>query len=155
MCKLSFIWVGNWKLNLDNHILTELPTDVARWWFCWYDNISNFHTYNIVCMLWICLFVCFFSLGFLLHGHSHNGIPQTLCWPTDSCTIRFDEGHSHGAMNDNFNIRAAFLHVIGDIIQSIGVVVAAVLIFIDVSMKVSQQDAFCHRPYCTVTLNSN
>ena len=74
------------------------------------------------------------SLGVMLHGHSHDGIPQTLCWPTD-CAIK-PEGHSsHEAINDNFNIRAAFLHVIGDIIQSMGVCIAAVIIYIEVCTR--------------------
>lgn len=39
-------------------------------------------------------------------------------------------GHSHGgASAENINVRAAFIHVLGDILQSIGVFVAAILIY--------------------------
>ncbi|XP_068223401.1 proton-coupled zinc antiporter SLC30A2-like isoform X3 [Palaemon carinicauda] len=53
------------------------------------------------------------------HGHSHGG-----------------HGHSHGASseqqssgsNTNVNVRAAFIHIIGDLLQSIGVLIAAYVI---------------------------
>ncbi|XP_063694585.1 proton-coupled zinc antiporter SLC30A2-like isoform X2 [Bolinopsis microptera] len=50
------------------------------------------------------------------HGHSHGG---------------GGHGHSHGATKteqENINVRAAFIHVLGDLIQSLGVLVAAFLI---------------------------
>jgi zinc transporter 2 len=40
-----------------------------------------------------------------------------------------DHGHDHHG-HDNLNIRAAFIHVIGDLVQSVGVVLAAVFIMI-------------------------
>ncbi|KAK4878116.1 hypothetical protein RN001_010622 [Aquatica leii] len=50
-----------------------------------------------------------FIIGFTLHAH----------------------GHDHGVYADeNINVRAAFIHVIGDILQSIGVCIAAIVIFI-------------------------
>lgn len=48
------------------------------------------------------------------HGHSHSG-----------------GGHAHlhgGKSEENINVRAAFIHVLGDLIQSLGVLVAAFLI---------------------------
>ncbi|XP_072022025.1 LOW QUALITY PROTEIN: proton-coupled zinc antiporter SLC30A2-like [Amphiura filiformis] len=75
-------------------------------------------------------------LGVMLHGHSHDGgdgVSQSLCWPTDCAT---KSEHSSEGYHDNFNIRAAFLHVIGDIVQSIGVCIAAIIIFIDPSLKI-------------------
>lgn len=50
------------------------------------------------------------------HGHSHAG----------------GGGHSHGGGgddHDNLNVRAAFIHVVGDLVQSIGVAIAAVIIW--------------------------
>ena len=38
--------------------------------------------------------------------------------------------HSHGAANENLNVRSAYLHVIGDLLGSIGAIVAAILILI-------------------------
>ncbi|KHJ77804.1 hypothetical protein OESDEN_22576, partial [Oesophagostomum dentatum] len=48
------------------------------------------------------------------HGHGHHG----------------SHGHSHGNNDSgkNVNIRAAFIHVIGDLIQSIGVLIASLVI---------------------------
>lgn len=64
------------------------------------------------------------------HGHSHGG-------------------HNHGGNNDlenvldddlkaeqlkkNINVRAAFIHVLGDFIQSVGVFIAALIIYFKVS----------------------
>lgn len=45
------------------------------------------------------------------HSHSHSG-----------------HGHSHKEGEININIRAAFVHVVGDMLQSIGVIIAAILI---------------------------
>ena len=45
-------------------------------------------------------------------------------------------------MKANVNVRAAFIHIIGDIIQSIGVVIAAIIIMID-------QDLHLADPICT------
>ncbi|XP_066986585.1 proton-coupled zinc antiporter SLC30A2-like isoform X1 [Macrobrachium rosenbergii] len=53
------------------------------------------------------------------HGHSHGG-----------------HGHSHGGSSEqqpassgtNVNVRAAFIHIIGDLLQSIGVLIAAYII---------------------------
>ncbi|XP_047487937.1 zinc transporter 2-like isoform X1 [Penaeus chinensis] len=58
------------------------------------------------------------------HGHSHGGLGG--------------HGHSHGRrpsraqgnepQSSNINVRAAFIHVLGDLIQSIGVLIAAYVI---------------------------
>ena len=39
-------------------------------------------------------------------------------------------GHSHGHEETNINIRAAVVHVIGDMLQSIGVIIAALAIYL-------------------------
>ncbi|GMS87291.1 hypothetical protein PENTCL1PPCAC_9466, partial [Pristionchus entomophagus] len=56
------------------------------------------------------------SHGGLSHGHSHGG----------------EAGHSHegGAegTRKNVNVRAAFVHIIGDLVQSVGVLIAALII---------------------------
>lgn len=58
------------------------------------------------------------------HGHSHGGSSD-------------GHGHSHGKHDDehektNINVRAAYIHVIGDFIQSFGVLIAAIIIFFNV-----------------------
>uniref|UniRef100_T1JHY7 Cation efflux protein cytoplasmic domain-containing protein n=1 Tax=Strigamia maritima TaxID=126957 RepID=T1JHY7_STRMM len=71
-------------------------------------------------------------MGFVLHcggghGHSHGG---------GSGGHVHNAGHSHNEENDdkekdsrNINVRAALIHVIGDFIQSIGVFIAALVIY--------------------------
>merc|ERR1712080_390072 len=57
------------------------------------------------------------------HGHSHGG----------------GSSHSH---DENLNVRAAYIHVIGDFIQSIGVLLAALLIYFKPEWKLAD-------PICT------
>ena len=50
------------------------------------------------------------------HGHDHEG------------------GHSHGHEGDgaerrNINVDAAYLHVLGDMLMSVGVIIAATIIY--------------------------
>lgn len=47
------------------------------------------------------------------HGHSHGGSAAP-------------SGHGH---SENMNVRAAFIHVLGDVLQSIGVFCAAIIIY--------------------------
>lgn len=58
------------------------------------------------------------------HGHSHGFA-----------------GHGHSHMN--MNVRAALLHIVGDIIQSIGVLIAAILIHLFPHLKLAD-------PICTL-----
>ncbi|KAF8386072.1 cdf-2 [Pristionchus pacificus] len=69
------------------------------------------------------------------HGHSHGGESH------DHSEGDAEEGHGHSKegsdssasghkhSEQNINVRAAFIHVIGDLIQSVGVLVAALVIF--------------------------
>lgn len=71
------------------------------------------------------------------HGHSHGG---------------GGHGHSHGGHGhgggeasteeDNINVRAAFIHVVGDLVQSIGVMIAAGIIWANPDMHMAD-------PICT------
>ncbi|XP_018326011.1 zinc transporter 2 [Agrilus planipennis] len=51
-------------------------------------------------------------------------------------------GHSHGSSNNksgndsNINVKAAFIHVVGDFLQSIGVFVAAIIIYFKPEYKI-------------------
>lgn len=59
------------------------------------------------------------------HGHSHN----TTGGHGHSHGTGSTHGHSHGSQQSrNMNVRAALIHVIGDLVQSIGVLIAAILI---------------------------
>lgn len=77
-------------------------------------------------MLHFCNAINFFnpcySMGLTLHqhSHSHGGLGS----------------HSHeasGHSSANINVRAAYIHVLGDIIQSLGVLIAAVIVYFRVS----------------------
>jgi zinc transporter 2 len=66
------------------------------------------------------------------HGHSHGlsiPIPGFLRRKKrERGDPESGEGHSHKKSSKNINVQAAFVHVIGDLIQSIGVVIAAFII---------------------------
>lgn len=63
-------------------------------------------------------------MGCQLHStHSHGG----------------SVAHSHG---QNINVRAAFIHVLGDVVQSVGVFVAAIVIYFLPTWKLAD-------PICT------
>ena len=55
------------------------------------------------------------------HGHSHGGHGHS-----------HGHGHAHGGgtQDQNINMRAAYLHTLGDLVQSIGVMIAGVSIWI-------------------------
>lgn len=59
------------------------------------------------------------SMGWQLHGshtHSHGGVSAQ----------PHGQNHKH---QENINVRAAFIHVLGDVLQSIGVFCAAIVIY--------------------------
>lgn len=63
------------------------------------------------------------------HGHSHGG--------------GGDHGHGgHGHDTKNINVRAALIHVLGDLLQSIGVFCAALIIYFNPTWKLAD-------PICT------
>lgn len=71
-------------------------------------------------------FPFFFNrMGFLLnqsghhHAHSHS-------LPSNSPTTGPGYGHNHG--QDSLAVRAAFVHALGDLVQSVGVLIAAYII---------------------------
>ncbi|XP_075860437.1 putative proton-coupled zinc antiporter SLC30A4 [Microcebus murinus] len=78
-------------------------------------------------------------MGFLLnqsgHHHSHS---HTL--PTNSPTTGSGCGNSHG--QDSLAVRAAFVHALGDLVQSVGVLIAAYIIRFKPEYKIAD-------PICT------
>ena len=66
--------------------------------------------------------------GGVPHGHSHGGGGHGHDHSHEEA-----HGHSHeegsGGGQRNINVRAAFIHVLGDFFQSVGVLVAAIVIF--------------------------
>uniref|UniRef100_A0A0N4ZLB0 Zinc transporter 2 n=1 Tax=Parastrongyloides trichosuri TaxID=131310 RepID=A0A0N4ZLB0_PARTI len=69
-------------------------------------------------------------MGAILHygGHSHSHLGGTSHAHHSHEAGVPDNHHSHEKPRQNINIRAALIHVIGDLIQSIGVLIAALLI---------------------------
>uniref|UniRef100_A0A8C3W2G7 Solute carrier family 30 member 4 n=1 Tax=Catagonus wagneri TaxID=51154 RepID=A0A8C3W2G7_9CETA len=78
-------------------------------------------------------------MGFLLnqsghhHAHSHS-------LPSNSPTTGSRCGHSHG--QDSLAVRAAFVHALGDLVQSVGVLIAAYIIRFKPEYKIAD-------PICT------
>ncbi|XP_074656004.1 proton-coupled zinc antiporter SLC30A2-like isoform X2 [Tubulanus polymorphus] len=90
-------------------------------------------------------------MGATLHQHGHTHGPAPTPNPSDiesdtdsqsgTDTDKDSHGHSHGH-KQNINVRAAFIHVIGDFVQSIGVLVAAIIIYFRPDWKIAD-------PICT------
>ena len=49
------------------------------------------------------------------HSHSHGGVDHS-------------HGHSHGGSEEAVNIRAALVHIVGDLVQSVGVLLAGLIV---------------------------
>lgn len=62
------------------------------------------------------------------HGHSHGHVPEKGNHVENNKLD--EESLSHD--RKNINVRAAFIHVIGDFIQSVGVFIAALIIYFKV-----------------------
>ncbi|XP_006883255.1 PREDICTED: zinc transporter 4 [Elephantulus edwardii] len=78
-------------------------------------------------------------MGFLLkqsgHHHSHSH-----CASSNSPIAGSGHGHSHG--QDSLAVRAAFVHALGDLVQSVGVLIAAYIIRFKPEYKIAD-------PICT------
>lgn len=73
------------------------------------------------------------------HGHSHGG------GGGGGHGHSHGHGHGHGGGKEseqNVNVRAAFIHVLGDLLQSLGVLIAAIIIFFKPNLKIAD-------PICT------
>ncbi|CAD5120124.1 DgyrCDS8701 [Dimorphilus gyrociliatus] len=80
------------------------------------------------------------------HGHSH-GADRTFIIDNDALAQQDSENSNNtfndtNTQNDNINVKAALIHVIGDLIQSCGVVIASVIILIKPQYKIAD-------PICT------
>merc|ERR1712227_712484 len=73
-----------------------------------------------------------------MHGHSHGGETTPLVKSHSGSDPEDPHEHSH----TNINVRAAFIHVVGDFIQSIGVFIAALIIYFKPEWKIAD-------PICT------
>ncbi|MBN3302931.1 ZNT2 protein, partial [Amia calva] len=75
------------------------------------------------------------------HSHSHGSGYHKIDEENDTPV---NHGHSHSLLggHGNTSVRAAFIHVIGDLLQSVGVLVAAIIIFFRPEYKIAD-------PICT------
>jgi len=69
------------------------------------------------------------------HGHSHHNSPSA------ESGHAHDGGHGHahdaaGKEKENINVKAAFIHVVGDFVQSLGVFIAALIIYFKPEWKI-------------------
>jgi len=60
------------------------------------------------------------------HGHSHGGGHGHSHKSHDE---EAHDGHAHSKEKENINVKAAFIHVVGDFLQSLGVFTAALVIY--------------------------
>jgi len=74
------------------------------------------------------------------HGHSHGG--------------GGGHGHSHGVKGgkENINVKAAYIHVLGDLAQSVGVFIAALVIYFKPHLKVI--DPICSFIFSLIVLGT-
>lgn len=68
------------------------------------------------------------------HGHSHGGHDHS---ENNDVENVLDDDLKGEHSKKNINVRAAFIHVLGDFIQSVGVFIAALIIYFKVSKKLS------------------
>lgn len=83
------------------------------------------------------------KLSLVHHGHSHGGGGggHGHSHGSRGGHNHSHHGHSHGESR-NMNVRAALIHVIGDLVQSIGVLIAAIVIKFEPSFRLAD-------PICT------
>ena len=72
------------------------------------------------------------------HGHAHSNTgSQDLDVEEPSNTGQHGHAHdAHGKEKENINVKAAFIHVVGDFVQSLGVFVAALIIYFRPDLKI-------------------
>ncbi|KHJ98287.1 cation efflux family protein [Oesophagostomum dentatum] len=80
-------------------------------------------------------------------GHSH-GSANANGEGTPNGDVEGNENHSDD--EPNINVRAAFIHVLGDLIQSLGVLVAALIIFFDEEWAI--MDPICTLIFSVIVL---
>uniref|UniRef100_A0A668AS80 Probable proton-coupled zinc antiporter SLC30A3 n=1 Tax=Myripristis murdjan TaxID=586833 RepID=A0A668AS80_9TELE len=78
----------------------------------------------------------------ILHSHSH-GFPYSQLQTGEE-----QRGHSHG----NASVKAAFVHVVGDLLQSLGVLLAAIIIHVWPDYKIA--DPICTFLFSVLVLGS-
>lgn len=88
------------------------------------------------------------------HGHTHGGLSgghDHSHGDSDDHGHTHSHGHSHSSEGDTpLNVRAAIIHVIGDLLQSCGVLIASIVIYINPEYKIV--DPICTFMFSIITL---
>ena len=83
---------------------------------------------------------CLFRMGCSLHQHGHaHGDSGNVNVESGETSNTGQHGHAHDAQGkekQNINVKAAFIHVIGDFVQSLGVFTAALIIYFKPEWKI-------------------
>ena len=69
------------------------------------------------------------------HDHKHKSVNKNLQDNENQNKDQALKDKTVAASRENYNMRAAMIHVLGDIVQSVGVVIAAVVIWCDPNLK--------------------
>jgi zinc transporter 2 len=80
------------------------------------------------------------------HDHPHSNSHSQVSNPNQE-----DQGHQKNHHHDrNLNMRAAFIHVLGDSLQSVGVIIAGIIIYVKPEYKIA--DPICTLLFCVIVL---
>ncbi|XP_035630855.1 zinc transporter 2-like isoform X2 [Oncorhynchus keta] len=93
----------------------------------------------------IMAYILHHSTTFHAQGSGYQQIDENGQSPVGHSHSHVGHGHSHALLghgHGNTSVRAAFIHVLGDLLQSVGVLVAAIVIFFRPEYKVAD-------PICT------
>ena len=74
------------------------------------------------------------------HDHDHNHSHEHEHHSDDEIGLHEEDGHEH--KNTNVNLRASFIHVLGDALQNVGVLIAGAIIFLFPNFSIAD-------PICT------
>ncbi|KAA8497268.1 putative zinc transporter protein [Porphyridium purpureum] len=77
------------------------------------------------------------------HEHTHGSEHELVDPERGECETRQQGEHKHAAESQSVNVQAAYLHVLGDLLQNVGVVLAAVVIWVKPEWSIAD-------PLCTV-----
>jgi len=79
------------------------------------------------------------------HGHEHEHEHEHKTgkhYDSDDEEIGLHEEHEHEHKNTNVNLRASFIHVLGDALQNVGVLIAGIIVFFFKNLSIAD-------PICT------
>lgn len=98
----------------------------------WWPHGQLYFLSNVSCENYLNFVL--YRMFLILHGsgssHSHSHTCHTGQMQEDN----HQQQHNHHGSHSNASVRAAFIHVVGDLVQSVGVLIAATIIHFWVSL---------------------